>query len=90
MHLLHIASQAAASTPDRPFFWEPYVRQLPRSYTTFCCFSQEDVEQLQVPHAMEAAQAAVDKARDEWEGAQALMEALGELRSYSVIVFSTG
>jgi len=29
-------------------FWRPYLKELPRSYTTLCCFPAEDVSALQV------------------------------------------
>lgn len=29
-------------------FWLPYIETLPRAYTTLCCFSEEDVQALQV------------------------------------------
>lgn len=60
-------------------WWAPYLRELPRSYTTLCCFNKEtEVPELQVPYAKDVAEAAITKVEDEWREAGALMEQLGE------------
>lgn len=41
-HLLHEASKGETS------FWWPYLRSLPRSYTTAMCFTPDAKEALQV------------------------------------------
>lgn len=42
VHLLHEVSKGEVS------FWCPYLRSLPRSYTTAMCFRPGDIEALQV------------------------------------------
>jgi hypothetical protein len=73
VHLLHEASKGPAS------FWHLYIRQLPRSYTTLCCFPEEAACALQAPHAVRAASDALDTAKAEWRGAWPLLRDLGGL-----------
>ncbi len=42
MHLLYEVSKGGCS------FWWPYLKALPRSYTTAMCFRPAEVEALQV------------------------------------------
>jgi hypothetical protein len=83
IHLLHEASKGAAS------FWHPYLQQLPRHFTTLMAWPQQAQQQLQLPHAQQAAAAAVDTARSEWLAARAALQELGEGRcvfSWSVVL----
>ncbi|EFJ52354.1 hypothetical protein VOLCADRAFT_86703 [Volvox carteri f. nagariensis] len=50
-------------------FWWPYLKQLPRSYTSLANFSPDDVAELQLQDALDAAEAAVERARTEWRQA---------------------
>jgi hypothetical protein len=71
VHLLHEASKGAAS------FWHLYIKQLPRSYTTLCCWPDAAVAALQAQHAQQAARDAIDKAQRDWRGAWPLLQDLG-------------
>ena len=71
VHLLHEAFKGAAS------FWHLYIRQLPRSYTTLCCFTDAAVDALQLPFAQAAARDAIEKTKDDWKGAWRLLQELG-------------
>ncbi|KXZ56643.1 hypothetical protein GPECTOR_1g58 [Gonium pectorale] len=57
-HLLHKVSKDAGS------FWAPYLRQLPRSYTSLPNFAPADAAALQLRSAVEAAEAAPEGARE--------------------------
>ncbi|WIA17162.1 hypothetical protein OEZ85_014047 [Tetradesmus obliquus] len=81
IHLLHEASKFPAS------FWQPYLQQLPRHFTTLMAWPQQAIQQLQLPHACEAAASAGDKARSEWQGARAALQELGLARKWR---FSAG
>ncbi|WIA17161.1 hypothetical protein OEZ85_014047 [Tetradesmus obliquus] len=76
IHLLHEASKFPAS------FWQPYLQQLPRHFTTLMAWPQQAIQQLQLPHACEAAASAGDKARSEWQGARAALQELGLARKW--------
>eukprot|EP00967_Tisochrysis_lutea_P121990 scaffold201489_cov17-Tisochrysis_lutea.AAC.2 len=54
VHLLHELSKAEASMANGSSGcqWGPYLKQLPRSYTTLCCFSDPDIAGLQEAHIM--------------------------------------
>lgn len=71
-HLLHEASKGPASA------WHLYISQLPRSYTTLCCFPAAAAEALQLSHAVQAARDAEAKAKADWRGSWPLLQDLGE------------
>ncbi|KAG2501249.1 hypothetical protein HYH03_001056 [Edaphochlamys debaryana] len=71
VHLLHEVSRGSSSA------WHPYLRQLPRSCTSLPNFSQQQAEALQLPHGVEAAQAAAAKAREDWMAAEPVLQELG-------------
>ncbi|GLC41210.1 hypothetical protein PLESTB_001526700 [Pleodorina starrii] len=58
-------------------FWWPYLKQLPRSYTSLANFGPDDAAALQLQHARDAAVAAADRAREEWRGALPVLHELG-------------
>ena len=70
-HLLHECSKGPAS------FWHPYLRSLPRSYTTALCFSESEAAALQVPAAVAAVRAAAAAAAAQHAGALPLLRTLG-------------
>ncbi|KXZ46488.1 hypothetical protein GPECTOR_43g924 [Gonium pectorale] len=70
-HLLHEVAKGAGS------FWAPYLRQLPRSYTSLPNFAPEDAAALQLRSAVEAAEAAAEAAREEWRRALPVLQRLG-------------
>ena len=70
-HLLHECSKGPAS------FWHPYLRSLPRSYTTAMCFSEAEAVALQVPAAVAAVRAAAAAAAAQHAGALPLLRTLG-------------
>ncbi|GFR42519.1 hypothetical protein Agub_g3413, partial [Astrephomene gubernaculifera] len=70
-HLLHEVSKG----PDS--FWWPYLKQLPRSYTSLLNFSPQETAELQLRHACDVAAEAAEKAREEWQGALPLLQELG-------------
>eukprot|EP00878_Enallax_costatus_P025917 GHUV01027774.1.p3 GENE.GHUV01027774.1~~GHUV01027774.1.p3 ORF type:complete len:103 (-),score=26.20 GHUV01027774.1:459-767(-) len=78
IHLLHEASKGPAS------FWHPYLRQLPRQFTTLMSWPVAAVEALQLPYAQEAAAAAQQKARSEWAAARPALKELGMLQWLSL------
>ena len=55
IHLLRECSKGSQS------FWHPYIKTLPRSYTTAASLTDEEIHQLQVP----AAQRAIFRAKEE-------------------------
>lgn len=69
-HLLHECSKGPSS------FWHPYLRSLPRSYTTAICFSQAEAAALQVPAAVAAVRAGAAAAAAQHAGALPLLRAL--------------
>lgn len=69
-HLLHEASKGRAS------FWHPYLLSLPPHYTTLMCFSDQELTELQAPHAVAAAGAARAAAAAQHAGALPLLRAL--------------
>jgi histone-lysine N-methyltransferase SETD3 len=70
IHLLHEASKGSLS------FWYPYLRSLPRSYTTAMCFTDSEAAALQAAHAMAAARAAAAAAAAAHAGARPALRAL--------------
>ncbi len=69
-HLLHECSKGAAS------FWHPYLRSLPRSYTTAMWFAETEAAALQVPAAVAAVRAAAAAAAAQHASALPLLRAL--------------
>jgi hypothetical protein len=63
-------------------FWHPYLQQLPRHFTTLMAWPQQVLQELQLPHAQQAAADAADKARSEWLGARAALQELGERQDH--------
>jgi hypothetical protein len=59
-------------------FWWPYLKQLPRSYTSLANFAAEDTAALQLQQGRDAAAAAVERARGEWRAALPVLRDLGE------------
>ncbi|KAF5830023.1 hypothetical protein DUNSADRAFT_15167 [Dunaliella salina] len=83
VHLLHEVSKAeAGGKGSSSSWWRPYLQQLPRSYTTLCCFSGSDIVGLQVPYAVDKARTAVDKARQQWKESDPLLKHLGLPKKY--------
>lgn len=83
VHLLHELSRcqvdkAADDDGSGSSRWRLYIEHLPRSYTTLCNWSDEEVEALQLEHAVEAAAAAVHEARQQWQKALPVLKDLGE------------
>ncbi|KAG2448798.1 hypothetical protein HYH02_006149 [Chlamydomonas schloesseri] len=78
-HLLHEVSKG----PDS--FWYPYLKQLPRSYTSPAHFSADDVAALQLQLAQDVAAAAVERAKQEWRGALPLLQALGLPKRFTLL-----
>jgi histone-lysine N-methyltransferase SETD3 len=70
VHLLHEGSKNAAS------FWAVYIQHLPRSYATLVTFSEQEMDDLQLPEAREAASSAVAEARVDWQRARPALRAL--------------
>ncbi|PNH05183.1 Protein SET DOMAIN GROUP 40 [Tetrabaena socialis] len=70
-HLLLEVSRGAAS------FWWPYLRQLPRSYSSLPNFAAADAAELQLRHARDAAETAAERAEEEWRGALPVLQHLG-------------
>lgn len=70
-HLLHECSKGSAS------FWHPYLRTLPRAYTTAMCFTEAEAAALQVPAVTAAARAAAAAALAQHAGALPLLRVLG-------------
>ncbi|PRW59526.1 SET DOMAIN GROUP 40 [Chlorella sorokiniana] len=70
-HLLHECSKGPTS------FWHPYLRSLPRTYTTAMCFTEAEAAALQVPAAVAAVHAAAAAAAAQHAGALPLLRALG-------------
>ncbi|GLI63986.1 hypothetical protein VaNZ11_007095, partial [Volvox africanus] len=58
-------------------FWWPYLKQLPRSYTSLANFVDDVVGELQLQHARDVATAAIDRAREEWREVLPLLQDLG-------------
>eukprot|EP00798_Chlamydomonas_sp_ICE-L_P000004 gene4-12810_t len=56
--------------------------QLPKSYTTLAFFSDSDIEQLQLAHAVGVAEEAVAACKDEWMVALPLLRDLGLPKKY--------
>ena len=69
-HLLHECSKGPAS------FWHPYLRSLPRSYTTAMCFADAEAAALQVPAAVAAVRAAAAAAAAQHASALPLLRVL--------------
>lgn len=60
VHLLHEVSRGESSQ------WNVYLRSLPTSYTTAMCLKQEERDALQVPYAVQQADAAAHMAEQQW------------------------
>lgn len=56
IHLLRECSKGSKS------FWYPYIKTLPRSYTTACSLTDDEISQLQVPVAQRAIFSAKEEA----------------------------
>ena len=83
VHLLHELSRcqvdkAADDDGSGSSRWRLYIEHLPRSYTTLCNWSDEEVEALQLEHAVEVAAAAVHEARQQWQKVLPVLKELGE------------
>ena len=69
--LLHERRKGEAS------FWSPYLRVLPEQYDTLCLWSPDDAQQLQLPHAVRAAELARQSCLQRWRHALPALTALG-------------
>lgn len=83
VHLLHELSRcqvdkAADEGGSGSSRWRLYIEHLPRSYTTLCNWSDEELQALQLEHAVEVAAAAVHEARQQWQNVLPVLKQLGE------------
>ena len=70
-HLLHELSRGQRS------FWQPYLSNLPRTFTALAYFSSRDVHELQLGHAMDIVQSVAEALTSSHEAAGPLLAALG-------------
>eukprot|EP00955_Chlamydomonas_euryale_P087593 364308-Chlamydomonas_euryale.AAC.10 len=82
IHLLHEVSKSqqhsdGSGSNGAASAWSVYLKELPRTYNTFCNWSESDIEALQVQHARDAVEAAVEDAKRQWNSALPALKALG-------------
>ena len=70
----HVLAECAKGPSS---FWHPYLRSLPRSYTTSMCCGEEQAAALQVPHAVATARTSGIAASELHGSALPLLRALG-------------
>lgn len=69
---LHLLTEVSRGDASR---WVPYLRSLPRTYTTLACFPAEAVPELQEPKAIAVARAEIEVAGESWEEARPALAA---------------
>ncbi|KAI8107997.1 hypothetical protein M9434_006029 [Picochlorum sp. BPE23] len=73
IHLLRECSKGSQS------FWYPYIKTLPRSYTTACSLTDDEISQLQVPVAQRAIFSAKEEAISSYKLGYAILSKIKDI-----------